>query len=140
MTQPTNQCKIQFRVRYQETDNMGFVHHSVYFIWYEVGRTEWMRQFGLTYRECEEKGWLMPLIEGGSKYIHPARYDDLVEVETALKLEKGAVFRFEYTVINVSDQTLLASGFTRHVCIDKENKINKAATKYLQQSFKSIVS
>ena len=125
--------KISFRVRYQETDQMSFVHHSVYFVWFEAGRTEWMRQIGLTYRECEEKGWLLPLIEGGAKYFKPARYDDLVEVETTLSPEKGASFRFEYIVKKLADDQVLATGFTRHVCIDNENRINKEGTKILQQ-------
>jgi acyl-CoA thioester hydrolase len=130
--------ELSFRVRYQETDQMGFVHHSVYFIWFEAGRTEWMRQVGLTYRECEEKGWMLPLVEGGAQYLKPARYDDLVEVKTIFSANKSASFRFEYTVTNKVNGQILATGFTRHVCIDKDNKINKKATKVLQQLLFSL--
>jgi acyl-CoA thioester hydrolase len=125
--------RISFRVRYQETDNMGFVHHSVYYVWFEVGRTEWMRQQGLTYRECEERGWLLPLIESGARYLQPARYDDFVEIESTLSIEKGATFRFDYSVRNLDTGVALATGFTRHVCIGKDHKINREATKALQQ-------
>lgn len=124
--------KINFRVRYQETDKMGIVHHSVYYIWFEAGRTEWMRERGLTYRECEAKGWLLPLVESGAKYLSPAYYDDLVEVETELKDDEGAGFYFNYRVINLETNKLLATGFTKHVCIDQERRINRAATKYLK--------
>ncbi len=126
-------CEISFRVRYQETDNMGFVHHSVYLIWFEVGRTEWMREKGLTYRECEAQGWLLPVIEAGAQYIHPAHYDDLVKVETTLRREKGASFRFDYIVRDTAAGRILATGFTKHVCIGIDHKINKDATKRLQQ-------
>ena len=74
---------IKLRVRYQETDQMGLVHHSVYLVWFEAGRTEWLREQGLSYRECEAKGWLLPLIESGCKYLQPARYDDLIEIRLA---------------------------------------------------------
>lgn len=125
--------RISFRVRYQETDNMGFVHHTVYYVWFEVGRTEWMRERGLTYRECEERGWFLPLIESGAHYLQPARYDDLVEIASTLLLEKGATFRFDYSVRNLATGVVLATGFTRHVCIGKDHKINREATKALQQ-------
>jgi len=127
--------KVSFRVRYQETDKMGIVHHSVYFIWFEAGRTEWLRERGLTYRECEEKGWLMPVIESGAQYLSPARYDDLITVEVELALEKGAGFRFEYTVRNAESGKVLASGFTKHVCVGLDHKINKEATRYLKDFF-----
>lgn len=127
---------INFRVRYQETDKMGIVHHSVYYIWFEAGRTEWMRERGLTYRECEAKGWLLPLVECGAKFLSPAYYDDLIEVETELIPDEGAGFYFTYRVINLETKKLLATGFTKHVCIDQNHRINKTATKYLKNLFK----
>ncbi|NLY73759.1 MAG: acyl-CoA thioesterase [Firmicutes bacterium] len=127
---------INFRVRYQETDKMGVVHHSVYFIWFEAGRTEWMRERGLTYRECEAKGWFLPLIESGAKYLSPAFYDDLVEVEAELIPKEGAEFHFEYRVINLETKKLLATGFTKHVLVDADYRINKTATKNLKELLK----
>lgn len=125
--------KINFRVRYQETDKMGIVHHSVYYIWFEVGRTEWMRELGLTYRECEGKGWLLPLVECEAKFLSPAYYDDLVEVATELVPHEGASFYFNYRVTNLETKKLLATGFTKHVCIDENHRINKTATRYLKE-------
>jgi acyl-CoA thioester hydrolase len=115
---------------------MGIVHHSVYYIWFEAGRTEWMRERGLTYRECETKGWLLPLVESGTKYLSPAYYDDLVEIETELEDAEGVGFCFNYRVINLETGKLLATGFTKHVCIDQERRINRAATKYLKELLK----
>lgn len=127
---------IQFRVRYQETDQMGIVHHSVYYIWYEMGRTEWLREKGLSYKECEAKGWLLPVVECGSKYLRPACFDDLLELETELVPEGGASFRFEYLIRSAADQKVIATGFTRHVCIDRNHKIDKAATRALKELVK----
>lgn len=131
---------LNFRVRYQETDQMGIVHNSVYLIWFEVGRTEWMRQKGMTYRDCERQGWLLPVVESGCRYFHPARYDDLLEIETVLEPENGAAFTFQYYIRRVEAEggtagLLLAAGFTKHVCISKDYKINKAATKELKTRF-----
>jgi acyl-CoA thioester hydrolase, YbgC/YbaW family len=122
-----------FRVRYQETDKMGVVHHSVYLVWFEVGRTEWLRQQGLSYRECEEKGWLLPVVESGIRHLSPARYDDLIEIETNYIPEPGATFRFDYVAHCPDNGRVLATGFTKHVCIDKTNRVNKEATKDLKK-------
>ncbi len=126
---------IEFRVRYQETDKMGIVHHSVYLIWFEVGRTEWLREQGFTYRECEEKGLLLPVVESGVKYLNSAKYDDLISVETTFVPEKNASFLFEYVAHLGKNGPVLATGFTRHVCITGHNRINKEATRYLKEIF-----
>jgi acyl-CoA thioester hydrolase len=127
---------INFRVRYQETDRMGIVHHSVYYIWYEMGRTEWLRERGLSYVECESQGILLPVVENGSKYLHSATYDDLVEVETIYRPTKGVTFEFEYVVRNLPEGVILATGFTRHVCVNSKYKVDREATKQLRERFK----
>jgi acyl-CoA thioester hydrolase len=126
----------QFRVRYQETDRMGVVHHSVYLVWFEIGRTEWMRQHGLTYRQCEEKGWLLPVVESGVKHSNSAQYDDEVAIETSYISEPNASFRFDYVARNIANGRILATGFTKHVCINRDNRINREATKQLKNLLK----
>jgi acyl-CoA thioester hydrolase len=127
------ETKIKFRVRYQETDRMGIVHHSVYYIWYEMGRTEWMREHGLSYTDCEAQGILLPLVENGSKYLHFATYDDWIEVETIYRPTKGITFEFEYIVRNLATNIVLTTGFTKHVCVNREYKIDKTATRRLKE-------
>lgn len=73
------------RVRYGETDQMGFLYYGNYALYYEVGRVDMIRQLGITYKELEEKGIIMPVVELKSKYIRPALYDDLITVKTILK-------------------------------------------------------
>jgi acyl-CoA thioester hydrolase len=120
------------RVRYQETDQMSVAHHSVYFIWFEAARTELIREHGLSYKECEERGWLLPLIESGCRYLQPARYDDQLSIETLLLPEDGAIFHFSYNVRNNISGEMLAEGFTKHVCIDRQYRINRKGTKELR--------
>jgi acyl-CoA thioester hydrolase len=129
---------IKFRVRYQETDRMGVVHHSVYYIWYEMGRTEWMRARGLSYNEWEEEGWLLPVVESGTKYLHSVTYDDLVAVETVYKPTKGGLFEFEYLVRNLARDLVITTGFTRHVCVNRAYKIDKVATRRLKEKFNDL--
>ena len=85
------------RVRYGETDQMGFLYYGYYAFYYEVGRAEWIREEGFTYRELEESGVVMPVMELSSKYLRPAKYDDLVRVHTELREwpEKDVVFHAE---------------------------------------------
>jgi len=75
----------QIRVRYGETDQMGFLYYGNYALYYEVGRAEAIRSLGFTYRQLEDMGVMMPVVELNSQYFRPALYDDLITVETTLK-------------------------------------------------------
>jgi acyl-CoA thioester hydrolase len=88
------------RVRYGETDQMGFVYYGHYAMYYEVARVESLRQLGLTYRELEERGIIMPVLENKSKYLAPARYDELLRIVTTIREKPGVRIRFEYEIFN----------------------------------------
>lgn len=110
------------RVRYGETDQMGYVYYGHYAMYYEVARVESLRQLGLTYRELEEMGVMMPVLENKSKYIAPAKYDDLLKVVTTIKEKPGVKIRFEYEIFNQAG-TLINQGETLLVFINmKTNK------------------
>ncbi len=85
----------QVRVRYPEVDRMGVAHHSHYLAWFEIGRTEMMRCLGCSYGKMETEGIFLPVVEVSCRYRAPARYDDLLEVETSLAaattVERGTV-------------------------------------------------
>jgi len=106
------------RVRYADTDQMGMAYHGNYVTWFEVGRTEMLRAQGMSYREVEEAGFRMPVLEVQCRYLKPARYDDELAVETALAELGRASLRFEYRVVRVADGELLACGMTRHCFLD----------------------
>lgn len=110
------------RVRYQETDQMGVVHHSNYFVWFEVGRTAFIRELGMSYRDLEAKGIILPVIEANCQYKSPAHYDDVVQIETTVTELSPVKIRFGYKIIRESDKKLLATGFTLHVWTNREIK------------------
>lgn len=110
------------RVRYGETDQMGYVYYGNYAMYYEVGRVESLRQLGLTYRELEEMGVMMPVLENKSKYLAPAKYDDLLKVVTTIREKPGVKIHFEYEIFN-QDGKLINQGETLLVFINmKTNK------------------
>jgi acyl-CoA thioester hydrolase len=110
---------VQVRVRYPEVDRMGVAHHTVHFVWFEIGRTELMRARGLAYAGLEEDGILLPVIEATCAYHAPARYDDLLVVHTEVT-ESGPVrVGFAYRVERESDRLLVATGTTRHAAVDR---------------------
>lgn len=106
------------RVRYAETDQMGYVYYGQYATYYEVARVESLRQLGLSYRELEEMGVMMPVLENHSRYIAPARYDDLLRIVTTLREKPGVKIKFEYDIYN-GENTLIHKGETVLVFINK---------------------
>jgi acyl-CoA thioester hydrolase len=101
------------RVRYEETDQMSVVFHGNYLTWFEIGRTEWIRHAGYTYRDVEAAGLLLPVIDVDCKYIKPARYDDVVLVCTRIAEYSTVRLAFE-SQIRLGDDSHLAAGSGRH--------------------------
>lgn len=110
------------RVRYAETDQMGVVYHSNYLIWFEIGRTDWLRETGVTYRDMEAGGIQLPVIEAHCEYRQGARYDDEIEIRTQAKKLSPVRVQFEYEAIRRADGVLLATGRTVHATIDRDGR------------------
>jgi acyl-CoA thioester hydrolase len=106
------------RVRYADTDQMGMAYHGNYATWFEVGRTEMLRAQGMSYRQVEEAGFRMPVLEVHCRYLRPARYDDELVIETALAELGRASLRFDYRVVRVADGELPATGASKHCFLD----------------------
>ena len=104
----------EIKVRYVETDKMGVVHHSNYYHWFEVGRTEFLNALGLSYSEIEGLGILIPLIETHCTYKIGAKYEDEVIIRTKFDWMKGAKGQFSYEVLRKNDGKLLVEGTTVH--------------------------
>jgi len=127
---PVNETRL--RVRYAETDQMGIVYHSNFFIWFEVGRVELLRQLGFSYREMEaQDGCCIAVIDARCRYKAPARYDDEVIVRTRLENMRESLIRFEYELFRAEDGTLLAEGDTTHIVVDREMRKTPLPQKYL---------
>ena len=110
------------RVRYAETDQMGIVYYSHYFVWFEVARTDLLRALGWTYREMEQGGVQLPVIEATCKYRRPARYDDEIEVRTEGRLCSPVRMEFSYEVMVKGQDEVAAVGKTVHAATDRSGK------------------
>ena len=100
---------------------MGVVYYANYLVWFEVGRTEWLRETGWSYREMEQDGIALPVIEAHCEYRQPARYDDEIEIRTRAQLLTPIRIRFDYEVVR-GDQAVVASGYTAHAALDAARK------------------
>src|SRR6478609_1775500 len=108
----------KIRVRYGETDQRGFVYYGNYAMYYEVARVESLRQLGLTYKELEDGGVMMPVLENKSKYFVPALYDDELRIVTTIKEKPSVRISFEYEIYNGSN-TLIHQGETKLAFVSK---------------------
>jgi acyl-CoA thioester hydrolase len=124
---------VRIRVRYAETDQMGVVYHANYFVWFEVGRVEFLRAMGFSYREMEENdACFIAVVDARCRYKAPAHYDDEIAVRTTLKNVRESVIHFGYELVRLDDGTVLAEGETTHVVTDAEMKRRTIPEKYLQ--------
>ena len=110
--------KFSFRVRYSETDQMGVVYHGNYAQFLEMGRVEWLRSLGISYRSMEEKGVILPVIHLQIEYKKSAKYDDLITVHTILKNKPLIKIEFDYKIYNEEGE-LLATANTVLAFLDK---------------------
>ena len=120
MSPPRSTSRV--RVRYAETDKMGVVYYAHYFVWFEVGRTDLLRSQGWSYRDMEHDGLLLPVLEAHCEYRQSAKYDDEIEIRTAALLLSPVRVRFDYELVRVGDDGLLAGGHTVHAVLDRSGR------------------
>lgn len=108
---------ISVRVRYAETDQMGVVYHGNYAPYFEMGRVEWLRDLGLSYKVMEEQGVMLPVVSLTMNYKRPARYDDNLKVRTIFKSLNGVKIEFDYEIYNEKEE-LLTTGYSMLVFVD----------------------
>ena len=112
----------RIRVRYAETDKMGVVYYANYFVWFEVGRTDLLRESGWNYREMEIDGFALPVIEARCAYRESAKYDDEIEVRTSGAMLSPVRVQFTYEVVRIGDAATLATGSTVHATLDRNGR------------------
>lgn len=115
----TSETKV--RVRYGETDKMGYVYYGIYTLYYEIGRTELMREFGYSYKRIEDMGIILPVKSLDVKYHSAAKYDDLLTIRTTIKELPGVRITFYYEILNESGE-LLNEGSTMLVFVDEKTR------------------
>src|SRR3990167_8095432 len=131
--------KTEQRVFYADTDHMGVVYYANYLKWFEIGRTELLRQIGMPYNSIEEKGLRFPVTEVSCRYFRPSRYDDVITIETALTSLGRVTLTFSYRILRKEDGVLIASGWTKHACVDEKGEVAKIPPN-LENNLKAAVS
>jgi acyl-CoA thioester hydrolase len=116
------QSHSRIRVRYAETDKMGVVYYANYLVWFEVGRTDLLRESGWNYREMEIEGFSLPVIEVQCAYRESAKYDDEIDVRTTGAMVSPVRVQFNYEVVRVADAATLATGSTVHATLDRNGR------------------
>ena len=123
----------RIRVRYAETDQMGVVYHANHFIWFEVGRVEFLRQLGFSYKDMEQQdNCFIAVVDARCRYKAPALYDDEVIVRTRLKNVRESVIHFGYELVRASDGAVLAEGETTHIVADAQMRKTALPEKYVR--------
>ncbi|MDQ6924932.1 MAG: acyl-CoA thioesterase [Candidatus Eremiobacteraeota bacterium] len=112
----------ELRVRYAETDQMGVVYYANYLVWCEVGRTDFVRAAGMSYREMEAMGVGLAVIDASLRFHAAATYDDRVRIETRLTELRSRTITFEYTIANAETQERLATASTRLIAVDRHRR------------------
>jgi acyl-CoA thioester hydrolase len=119
------------RVRYAETDQMGVVYHANYYIWFEIGRVEFLRQLGFSYREMELKdGCYIVVGETSCRHLRPARYDDVLRIRTRVAVAGTRTVRFAYEILNDASGEIIATGETMHVVCDRNGRPKQIPAQY----------
>ena len=111
-----------YRVIYGDVDAMQMAYYANYLRWFEIGRTELIRHLGLPYAGIETLGYRLPVTEAFCKYNKPARYDEVLLIDTGVGFLRRASLRFDYRITN-QEKNLLVQGYTIHACLDKDGKI-----------------
>jgi acyl-CoA thioester hydrolase len=129
----------RIRVRYAETDQMGVVYHANHFIWFEVGRVEFLRQLGFSYKNMEsEDDCFIAVVDASCRYKAPVHYDDEVVVRTFLKHVREKVIHFGYELLSAEGGRLLAEGETTHIVANAQMKPRRLPEKYMK-AFRAAV-
>lgn len=112
----------RLRVRYSETDQMGVAYYANFFVWFEVGRAEYMRTLGYEYARLEKEGFYLPVTEAFCRYVAPALYDSDLRIETSVGELTPVRIQFSYSITDSGDGKLIATGCTKHAVLDKAKK------------------
>lgn len=114
-----------YRVIYGDTDNMGMAYYANYLRWFEIGRTELLRQWGLPYSEIEARGIFLPVAEAHCKYHTPARYDALLQIAAILDTDVKGGMKIDYRITSSDGGTLHATGYTRHAFVTNDGRVTR---------------
>lgn len=118
-------AETSFHVRYAETDAMGIVHHAAYIVYFEEGRSHYMRERGSSYAEFEKGGQYMAVTEVHARYVRAARYDQKIRIRCWVEQIRSRGLTFQYELADYDTGDLLVTGTSKHICLDKEGHVIK---------------
>lgn len=127
----------QTRVRYVETDQMGVVYHGNYAVYFEMGRVEWLRNLGVSYKKMEDEGVMLPVVSLTMNYKKPARYDELITIKTIFKNQSLVKIEFDYEIYNEKSE-LLTTGYSMLVFVDKRTGRPRTPPEYILSKLKTL--
>jgi acyl-CoA thioester hydrolase len=127
----------EFRVRYGETDQMSYVYYGNYAQYFEMGRVEWLRNLGVSYKSIEDNGIMLPVLNLNVNYLRPAKYDDLLKLKTTLIKKPGVKIEFSFEIFN-EENILLTTGYTSLVFIDMKKNRPIRCPEYLQKKINHL--
>ena len=122
-----------YRVIYGDTDQMGVAYYANYLRWFEIGRTEFMREAGVPYDRAERDGVFFPVTEVQCRYRKPAVYDNLLRIETTIESLSPVALRFNYRIALDGERAPLASGWTKHACLSRERRLIRLPEFYVSR-------
>ncbi|MDR4508493.1 MAG: acyl-CoA thioesterase [Candidatus Brocadiaceae bacterium] len=121
--------ELKTRVRYQETDQMGVVYYANFFVYFEMGRTEYLRNLGLPYSELEKEEIYFPVVDARCRFRSPAFYDDILIIQTWVSGLKRSTIEFSYRVLRECESRLIVEGSTKLACLNARRKISSMPEK-----------
>lgn len=125
------------RIRYAETDQMGVVYHGNYAVFFEMGRVEWLRNMGVSYKSMEENGVMLPVVSLTMNYKKPAKYDDLITVKTIFKSQTSVKIEFDYEIYNENNE-LLTMGYSMLVFVNMKTGRPTSPPEYVLEKLKNL--
>jgi len=129
-----------YRVIYGDTDQMGVVYYANYLRWFERGRCELLRQLGVPYGTIEARGIHFPVVEAHCRYAKPARYDDVILIESCLESVSRAALIFRYRILREGESQPLADGTTKHACVNDQGKILRIPLDLIRSLEKAVAT
>lgn len=124
-------AETSFHVRYAETDAQGIVHHAAYIVYFEEGRSEYIRQRGSSYAEFERSGFFLAVTEVNARYIKSAQYDDMLTVRCWVTKARSRSLKFEYEILRAETGEKLLTGSSTHICLNRKGAISRIPSAWL---------
>lgn len=118
-------CQTTIRIRYAETDNMGLVHHAVYLVWFEEGRSAYIRERGWSYADIEGSGYFLVAAELNARYLKSTHYDQLVTVKTWIEAVQSRAMTFGCEIVETSSGAIAFSASLKLICVDSKGQIKR---------------